>query len=301
MLQRELRKLILPLLGPPLLLYIVIGLWPNIEAFYWALTDYDGFAPNLTFVGFDNFAKMIADQRWWGAVGNTIFFAIGTIVTLLPLGLLFAVLITNLRRGREFFKTVVYMPSILSIIIVAFMWVFILDPTIGLLNPGLKAIGLDGPIKQLLGVNSLNWLGHPKLAKSTIVFVQLWQGLGFYTLIFLAGLARIPHDLIEAARIDGAAGWKMFRHITWPLLFPTTQTVLLLLVINGLQIFGLIYALTGGGLGTITQSMATYIYRSAFTDDNFGYATALSVFLMVVVLGFTLISRELTKRENIEF
>lgn len=300
MLQRELRKLILPFLVPSLVLYLVIGLWPNVEAFYWALTEYDGLAPIQTYVGLENFRDMLADRRWWGAVGNTVYFAIGTVVTLLPISLLFAVLIMSVRRGREFFKTTIYIPSILSLVIVAFLWVFLLDSTIGLLNPALKALGLTEPLKQVLGVNSLNWLGHPKLAKPTIVVIQLWQGLGFYTLLFLAGLAKIPAELLDAARIDGAAGWSLFRHITWPLLFPTTQTVLLLLIINGVQIFTLVYALSGGGISPLTQVMATYIYRTAFTDRLYGYATALAVFLMVVVMALTLISRELTKREAIE-
>lgn len=301
MLQRELRKLIIPFLVPSLLLYLVIGLWPNIEAFYWALTAYDGLSPTKDFVGLQNFRDMLADHRWWGAVSNTAYFAIGTVFTLLPIALLFAVLIMSVRRGREFFKTTIYLPSILSLVIVAFMWVFILDSTIGLLNPALKAAGLVDPLKKLLGVNSLNWLGHPKLAKPTIVVIQLWQGLGFYTLLFLAGLAKIPTELLDAARIDGAAGWGLFWRVTWPLLWPTTQTVLLLLIINGVQIFTLVYALSGGGISPLTQVMATYIYRSAFTDRLFGYATALAVFLMVVVMALTMISRQLTKRETIEF
>ncbi len=293
MLQRELRKLIWP--------YLVVGLWPNIEAFYWALTDYDGIAPVRTFSGLKNFGYMINDYRWWGAVQNTLYFAVGTVVTLLPLGLLFAVLIMNVRHGHGFFKTTVYLPSILSIVIVAFLWVFILDPTIGPLNALIDLLGLTEPLKSLLHVNSLAWLGQPKLAKPTIVFIQLWQGLGFYALLFMAGLAKIPQELYDAARIDGAAYWGLFRHITWPLLFPTTQTVLLLLIINGLQIFALIYALGGGGVSPFTQVMATYIYRTAFTDRRFGYATALAAFLMLVVLAFTLLSRELTKHETVEY
>lgn len=301
MLQRELRKLIGPFLVPSLLLYLIVGLWPNIQALYWALTSYDGISPVQKFIGLQNFRYMLADDRWWGAVGNTFYFAVGTVVTILPCSLLFAVLIMSVRRGHGFFKTTVYIPSILSLVIVAFLWVFILEPGIGLLNGALKALHLAEPLKVLLDVNSLNWLGHPKLAKPTIVVIQLWQALGFYTLLFMAGLAKIPQELYDAAKIDGAVGWSMFRHVTWPLLYPTTQTVLLLLIINGLQIFTIIYALSGGGVSPMTQVMATYIYRTAFTDRRFGYATALSALLMVIVMIFTLLSRELTRREKIEY
>lgn len=301
MLQRELRKLIWAFLVPSLILYLVIGLWPNIEAFYWALTKYDGISTTKEYIGFRNFGYMMADDRWWTAVQNTLYFAVGTVITLLPFGLLFAVLIMNTRRGHGFFKTSVYIPSILSVVIVAFLWAFLLDPTVGVVNPAIKAMNLEAPLKELLGVKNLNWLGNPKLAKPTIVFIQLWQGLGFYALLFMAGLAKIPQELNDAARIDGASGWSLFRHVTWPLLFPTTQTCFLLLIINGMQIFTLIYALTGGGVSGSTQVMATYIYRTAFTDRRFGYATALSVILMASVMAITLASREMTKRDVIEY
>lgn len=301
MLQKELRKLIIPFLVPSLLLYLVIGLWPNIEALYWSFTSYDGISPVQKFVGIQNFQQMMNDHRWWTSVSNTFYLAIGTVVTLLPFGLLYAILIMNVRRGQGFFKTTIYLPSILSMVIVAFLWLFFLDPTIGLFNEALEKAGLIEPVKEVLKVDGLNWISHPKLAKPTIVLIQLWQGVGFYALLFMAGLAKIPSELYDAAHMDGAGGWTLFRNITWPLLFPTTQTVLLLLIINGLQIFTLVYALSGGGLSPLTQVMATYIYRTAFTDRHFGYATALAAFLMVVILTLTMLSRELTKREVVEY
>ena len=301
MLQKELRKLTWVFLLPSLTLYLVVGLWPNLEAFYWALTEYDGLSPIKTYIGLKNFSYMMNDPRWWTSVSNTAYFAIGTVVTLLPMGLMFAVMIMSVRKGQGFFKTTVYLPSILSVVIVAFLWAFLLDPTVGLINPALQSAGLYDPLKEVLGVRSLNWLGNPKLVKPTIVMIQLWQGLGFYALLFMAGLAKIPKEIYDAAKIDGAGGWGLFRNVTWPLLFPTTQTCFLLLIINGLQIFTLVYALSGGGVSGTTQVMATYIYRTAFTDQRFGYATALSVFLMIIVLVFTLLSRELTKRDVIEY
>ena len=301
MLQRELRKLIGPFLVPCLLLYIVVGLWPMMQALYWSFTSYNGIAPLQEWVGLANFQAMLHDRRWWAAVGNTFYFAIGTVVTLLPLSLLFAVLLGEVRRGAGLLKTLIFLPSILPVVIVAFLWAFFLDPTVGLFNDLLRVLGLDMLLRQLLGINNLSWLSNPRLAKPTIVFIQLWQALGFYMLIFLAGLAKIPHEIVEAARIDGANGWRLFRHITWPLLFPTTQTVLLLLIINGLQIFTLVYALGGGGGSSSTQVMTTYIYRTAFNDNRYGYATALSVCLMLMIFVLTLISHRLTRREATQF
>jgi ABC-type sugar transport system permease subunit len=300
MLQRELRKLIWPFLLPSLVLYVVIGLWPTLEALYWSFTSYNGIAPQQEWIGLRNFTTMLNDRRWWLAVNNTFYFAVGTVVTLLPLALLFAILIGEVRYGRGIFKTLIFLPSILPIVIVAFLWSFFLDPTIGIFNEILRMLGIDTAVRRILGVNNLSWLTNPSLAKPTIIVIQLWQGVGFYMLIFLAGLAKIPRELFEAARIDGASGWRLFRSITWPLLFPTTQTVLLLLIINGLQIFTLVYALGGGGTAS-TQVMATYIYRTAFSDFRYGYATALSVCLMLIVFALTLISHRLTRREAVQF
>lgn len=300
MLQKELRKLVLPFLVPSFGLYLYIWLWPNIDAVYWSMTNYAGVAIEFAdFIGFANFIEMANDKTWIAATSNTLYWAVGTVVTLLPGSMLFAVLLMNVKYGRGFFKTVTFLPTVLSLIIVGLLWVFFLEPQIGLVNGTLAQLGLEKQVAKLFGVRELNWLGKPKLARPTIVVVQFWQGLGFYALLFMAAIAKVPPELIDAAKIDGAAGWRLFRYITWPLIFQTTQTVFMLLIINSLQIFTILYAM-GMGSGALSNSMATYIYQKAFTDHRWGYATALSVALMVLVMGCTLASRELTKRDLIE-
>lgn len=302
MLQRELRKLIWVFVAPPLVVWAILNIYPMVSSFYWALTPYDGVnEATAVFTGLENYERMLGDTRWIDSIKNTFFIAIGLIVTLLPISLLFAVLITSTKKGQGVLKTFVYLPSILPTVIVALLWVFILDPTVGLFGFLIDGLDIRQALKDLFQLRTLHLLGNPKTARYVVIMVTLWSGLGMYTLYFLAGLSRIPQELYEAAKIDGAKGLSMFRYVTFPLLYPTIQTILLLLIINALQNFAFIYVVTGGNPGPTTQVMATYIYRTGFSDYQFGYATALGTVMMVIVLVFTLLSRRLTRRETIQF
>jgi raffinose/stachyose/melibiose transport system permease protein len=302
MLQKELRKLIWIFVVPPLLVWAILNIYPMVSSFYWAMTPYDGVTKSTAvFTGLANYQRMMNDSRWWEAMRNTLIIGVGLITTVLPVSLFFAVLITNTRRGQELMKTFVYLPSILPTVIVALLWVFILDPTVGLFGFVLDAFDMRQALKELFNLRTLNLMGNPATARYVVIFVTLWAAIGMNTLYFLAGLSRIPVEINDAARIDGAAGFKLFWYITFPLLYSTIQTIFLLLVINSLQNFGFIYVVTGGNPGSTTQVMSTYIYRTAFSDYQFGYATALGTVMMVLVMTFTLVSRRLTRREVVQY
>ncbi len=302
MLQKELRKLILVFVVPPIVTWLILNIYPMVSAFYWAMTDYDGItSASQVFTGIENYRLLLNDTRWWDSMANTFIIAVGLILIILPVSLLFAVMITNTIKGQAFFKTFVYLPSILPIVITALLWVFILDPTVGLLGGAVDGLGIRDQMKEFLGVTNLNFIGNPSLARWTVILVSAWAAVGGYTIYFMAGLARIPAELYDAAKIDGAQGWSMFRMVTLPLLYPVVQTITLLLIINSLQNFTFIYVLSGGTPGSTTQVMSTYIYRTAFTDHRFGYATALGTIMMVVVMVFTVTSRQLTKREVVQY
>jgi len=302
MLQKELRKLIWIFLVPPLIIWGVINIYPMVSSFYWALTSYDGINPaTAVFTGIENYQRMASDVRWLESIKNTFIIAFGMIVTILPLSLVFAFLITMTKKGQNTLKTFVYLPSILPVVIVSLLWVFILDPTVGIFGFALDAFNLREILRATFNLRTLHLVGNPSTARYVVILITLWSALGFYTLIFLAGLSRIPQDLYDAARIDGAEGFSLFRYVTFPLLYPTIQTVLLLLIINALQSFNFVYVITGGFPGPTTQVMATYIYSKGFADYQFGYATALGTVMMVIVLAFTLLSRRLTKREVIQY
>lgn len=302
MLQKELRKLIFIFVVPPIVTWLILNLYPMVSAFYWAMTDYDGVTKaSQVFTGLDNYKLLLKDTRWWDAMLNTFIIALGLIIIILPVSLMFAVLITNTVKGQGIFKTFVYLPSILPIVITALLWVFILDPTVGLLGGAVDGLGIHDQVKELLGVANLNFIGNPSLARWTVILVSAWAAVGGYTIYFMAGLSRIPAELYDAAKIDGAQGWSMFWKITFPLLYPVVQTITLLLIINSLQNFAFIYVLSGGTPGSTTQVMSTYIYRTAFTDHRFGYATALGTIMMIVVMAFTFTSRQLTRREVVQY
>ena len=302
MLQKELRKLIFIFVVPPIVTWLILNLYPMVSAFYWAMTDYDGVTKaSQVFTGLDNYKLLLKDTRWWDAMLNTFIIALGLIIIILPVSLMFAVLITNTVKGQGIFKTFVYLPSILPIVITALLWVFILDPTVGLLGGAVDGLGIHDQVKELLGVTNLNFIGNPSLARWTVILVSAWAAVGGYTIYFMAGLSRIPAELYDAAKIDGAQGWSMFWKITFPLLYPVVQTITLLLIINSLQNFAFIYVLSGGTPGSTTQVMSTYIYRTAFTDHRFGYATALGTIMMIVVMAFTFTSRQLTRREVVQY
>lgn len=302
MLQKELKKLIWIFIVPPLIVWAILNIYPMISSFYWAMTDYDGVTKaSEAFTGIQNYQRMVGDYRWWESMRNTFIIALGMIVTILPLSLFFAVLITNTKAGQGILKTFVYLPSVLPTVIVALLWVFILDPQVGLFGFAIDAFDVRQALKDMFHLRSLNLMGNPQTARYMVILITLWAGLGMYTLYFLAGLARMPLELYDAAKMDGATGWSMFWNVTFPLLYPTIQTLTLLLIIGSLQNFGFIYVVSAGSPGPTIQVMSTYIYRTAFTDNRFGYATSLGTVMMVVVMGFTLISRQLTKREVIEF
>lgn len=302
MLQKELRKLIWIFVVPPLLIWAILNIYPMVSSFYWAMTDYDGVTKaSEVFTGLQNYQRMMHDVRWWESMRNTFVIAIGLIGTILPISLLFAVLITNTKKGQGILKTFVYLPSILPTVIVGLLWVFILDPQVGLFGYLLDGFDLREAFKELFQLRSLNLMANPKTARLMVIMISLWASVGMYTLYFLAGLSRVPQDLYDAAKIDGASGWGLFWNVTFPLLYPTIQTITLLLIINSLQNFGFIYVVSAGSPGPTIQVMATYIYRTAFMDNRFGYATALGTIMMAVVMTFTLISRRLTKRETFQY
>lgn len=302
MLQNELKKLIWAFIVPTMIVWGILNIYPMVSSFYWAMTDYDGITKaSEAFTGLQNYQRMLNDVRWWESMRNTFIIAIGMILTILPISLLFAVLITNTKRGQGFLKTFVYLPSVLPTVIVALLWVFILDPQVGLFGFALDGLNIRSAFAELFHLRSLNLMANPATARYMVILITLWASVGSYTLYFLAGLSRIPQDYYDAAKIDGANGWCLFWNITFPLLYPTIQTITLLLIIGSLQNFGFIYVVSAGSPGPTIQVMATYIYRTAFSDNRFGYATALGTIMMVVVFTFTLISRRLTKRETFQY
>jgi N-acetylglucosamine transport system permease protein len=294
---RDKYRLIIPYLLPTSLLYAVFVLYPYVSAMYTSLTIWHGYSVNKKFVGLYNFEKMFEDNNFWNALQHNL-----TLLVLLPLltlsiSLFFAFLFTQVREGGRFYKlTQVYrityfFPQVMSAVAIAVLWSFVFHPTIGILNSALHAVGLTGP----------TWLGDPSTSLLSVLIVAVWSAIGFYMVLFIAGMQSIAADYYEAARMDGANGWQIFWNVTWPLLWDHTRTALIFVSIGALDMFTLTQVLTEGGPNRSSDVLATYLYEVAFKNGEFGYSTALGVALFVITMIVSGIAFQLGRRDRLEY
>ena len=191
-----------------------------------------------------------------------------------------ALLLNTKIRGRNLFRTVVFFPYVASIVACTSVWNIIFNPGAGLVNVILNSLGVE---------NLPRWAADKHWAMFTVILFSVWKDMGYYMVIYLAGLQGISNDLYEAASLDGANGWQKFRYITWPQLKPTTFFIIIMLTINGFKIYDRVMLITGGGPGTETLVLVYHIYDNAFVNSQFGYASALAVILFILVLGVTIV------------
>jgi ABC-type sugar transport system permease subunit len=230
------------------------------------------------FVGLQNYAQLLGDDKFKQAASNTAYFTVAGVVATLVLGLTAAVGLNRaLGRLRAVFRVGYYLPAVTSIVAIAVIWRFLLDPDFGLVNGLLKQVGVTGP----------NWLGNPALAMPCIIAIAVWRNLGNTMVLFLAGLQGIPEDLYEAARIDGATPWREFLRITVPMLRPTTLFVAVIMTIGYLQLFEEPFVMTQGGPLNRTLSVSMYMYQEGFSFFHLGYASSIGYVLFVVIAAVT--------------
>ncbi|HEY3083772.1 MAG TPA: sugar ABC transporter permease [Chloroflexota bacterium] len=273
---------------PLLLLLATFFVYPVLSGLLLSLRRTNGMTPG-DFVGLDNYAEaLLRDAVFRQALGNVVSFTAAAIVLQTGLGLLLAVLIAELRRGRVLYRLVFFAPVVVSMVAVAVVWKWIYAPYFGLLTNLLAAAGLTTPESSLLASQGT--------ALGAIMGAFLWRWAGFNTVIYLAGLQSIPTDLYEAARIDGANGWQRFRFVTWPLLLPQTYTCVLLTTMGTLRIFDLMWIMTEGGPNHATETAATYVYVTAFRFFRVGYGAALAFVLFALVLVVTLVEVRVLRR-----
>ena len=280
-------------LTPSLLFFAVFVIYPMLRAlqysfYYWPLG-----VPVKTFVGIENYRRLITDDGvFLHTIWNTIYFTIGTLLPTMMIGLGLALLLNMPRlRLRPLFRTVYFMPVISSLVAVGFVWRWLLEPSFGLVNYLLRLVSIRGP----------GWLANPNWALPGVMLMTIWRDVGFYMIIFLAGLQTIPRDFHEAAMVDGANGWQRFWRITLPLLNPSIVFAAVIGVINGLQLFTAVYVMTGvsgpaGGPLDSTRSVVLYIIDSAFRSQDIGYASAAASILFAIILIFALLQIRLTER-----
>jgi multiple sugar transport system permease protein len=295
---------------PALLIVVVFRVLPVIASFAASFTEYDigGFH---RLVGLGNYVRMFSDARFWGSLVNTMWFVIGVVPAGIVMPLFLAMLLRGRLAGKSLYRTIYFLPVVTSAVAVSVVWTWLFNPESGPVNGALRIFGID-PLMWLreprgifemmlspLGIRPEGVLAGPSLALVALVIVSVWKSIGYNTVLFLAGLENIPSEYYEAARLDGARGWHVFRHITWPLLSPTTYYVLIMSTITSFQAFALVYVMTpppgGGPLGT-TNLIVYYLYQKAFDRFDIGYASAISVFLFVLLLGLTILQRRTAGR-----
>jgi multiple sugar transport system permease protein len=262
--------------SPQVLGFIVFVLGPILAIGWFALHDWDVIAGTFEFVGAENLEAMLRDRNLPTVVSASVVFALGYVPLNVALGLILAVAINKVARGGGFLRTVWFLPVAVSVVAWAIVWRMMLQDN-GVINAVLATVGIDGP----------NWLRDEGWSIAMVVAVQLLKDIGFSMVIFLAALQGIPYELEEAARIDGASGRKVFRHITVPLVTPFIFLMIILSIITSIKSFSLVFLRTRGGPGYDTTTIPFYTYQKAFQEFDMGYASALAVVLFIVVMILT--------------
>jgi ABC-type sugar transport system permease subunit len=268
---------------PFVLIFTIFLAGPIVAALVLSFTDFglrDLRNPLGTdFIGLDNYVELFGDATFWQSLFNTAYFVVVGVPLTLTVGLAAAVALDRgIDRFRTAFRVGYYLPVVTSIVAIAVVWRYVLNPDVGLVNMALGAVGIDGP----------NWLANPTLAMPAIIAMGVWRNLGFAMVVFLAGLQTIPRSLYEAAAIDGAGRWQSFRHITLPMLRPTILFMVVITTIGYLQLFEEPFVMTDGGPLDRTLSVSMYMYRQGFEFFHQGYAAAIAyvLFLHVAIVAF---------------
>jgi ABC-type sugar transport system permease subunit len=257
----------------------LLTLVPIVVLFYMSLTNWNVFG-KADWIGLANFQRLIGDGSFRISVVNTLYYSAMHIPLTIVVSLGLALLLNNKLRGVAFFRTAAFFPYITSIVAIAVVWNLLFSPEYGPINEFLRFIGIQNPP---------GWLTSPEWAMPAVVIVSTWRDMGYYMILFLAGLQTVPRELHEAARVDGASVWQRFVNVTLPCLRPTMFFVTVMLTINSFKIFDLILVMTEGGPGQSTLVMSQFIYRKGFEESQFGYASAAAVVLFFMCIIVTIL------------
>lgn len=265
-------------------------IYPFFNGLQITFTDWDGFSQTSNWVGLDQYARLFSDPLTWLVVKNTLLYGVGSTTLQMTVGLLYALLLNRSVKFKALTRTIVYLPVIVSPLIMGYIWMFIFAYQGGALND----------IVMFFGFDRINALGNPSLNPWIIVLVNTYQFVGISMIIYLAGLQSIQKDYYEAADIDGASVFQQFKKITLPLLMPAITINVVLNLIGGLKLFDVIVSLTGGGPGNASQSMSTFMYTLYFRREDAGYAATQGILMTVIILFISLASLIYFKRKEVE-
>jgi multiple sugar transport system permease protein/alpha-1,4-digalacturonate transport system permease protein len=269
--------------------FAAFTLVPVVILFYMAFTNWNIFG-KADWVGLANFQRLLGDGSFRNAFWNTLYYSVMHIPLTIVVSLGLALLLNNKLRGVAFFRTAAFFPYITSIVAIAVVWNLLFSPDYGPINAMLRFIGIENPP---------GWLTSKDWAMPAVVIVSTWRDMGYYMILFLAGLQTVPPELHEAARVDGANVWQRFINVTLPCLRPTMFFVTVMLTINSLKVFDLILVMTDGGPGQATMVLSQFIYRKGFEESQFGYASAAAVALFFLCIIVTIAQFLWNKRRSV--
>jgi len=268
---------------PAALIIFIFHILPILYTAILSLYKYEVPSPP-EFIGLKNYSRIINDATFWLSLKNTVFYAVFTIPTTIVISLFIALLLNTKIKGVSWYRIIYFLPVITSINAVALVWKWIYHP---------KDFGLLNYLLSFLGISTKEFLLDPDLAMPAIIVMSIWKGLGYNVIIFLAGLQNVPSSLYDAAKIDGAGIWARFRHITWPLISPTTFFILIMSTISSFQVFAQVYMMTpNGGPLQSTTVVVFYLYEKAFKHFEMGYASALAMVLFGIIFCMTILQRK---------
>jgi multiple sugar transport system permease protein len=276
-------------LAPTMILFGVFTLLAVIYAFYLSFHEWNILEPAKPFVGLDNYSRLVGDERFGGAIVNTLYYTAVSVPLTMGIGLLIALLLNNQIRARGFFRTLFYLPVVTPLVIAAIIWKWVYNGDFGLLNYYLIQLGvIDEP---------LLWLADPNLAMPAVIITSIWKSVGFSMVVYLAGLQSIPEDFYDAAKVDGAVGWQRLKDITLPLLSSTTLFLAVVSVLGAFQVFTEIFIMTNGGPLGRTTTIVYHIYQTAFKFFDMGYASAMAFGMFAMMFAFTLVQLHVMRGE----
>ncbi|NLS42330.1 sugar ABC transporter permease [Bacillus subtilis] len=273
----------------PALVFLLFVYIPIFENVFLSLFQWSSFSPEKTFIGLKNYVELFHDPVFYQALTNNVLYAVISIVCQVFGGLILAAVLEDklVRKWSPFFRTVFFLPVVISMTVIALLFDFIYNPETGLLNQLLQAIGLD----QLTRA----WLGDDSTAMLSVIFVSQWQSVGYIAMLYIVSIQKIPDELYEAARLDGAGKIQQFFHITIPQTKEMSFVAVVMTLTGAFTVFNEPYILTGGGPGNASEVLSTFLYKSAFTKDMMGYASAIATVVLIITLALSLMQMKFFK------
>lgn len=279
---------------PTFLFFCAFTIYPAIKALQYALFDWSGMSEQKDFVGLDNFKQLFADPIIWQAIGNDYFLVAGKVIGIMLIATFFAVALTRFRfKLAGFFRSVFFIPNVISVVVIGVLWNFIYNPQIGFLNAFLSLFTEEKV--------DITWLGFVSHTIWMLLPPSIWAGIGFYMILLIAAIQNIPASLYEASALEGAGQWKQFRSVTLPLVWEQLKVSIIHITMTTLNgSFIIVWIMTEGGPDNSTQVMGSYMYQMAFRQFHFGFGAAIGVLILVVSLITTVILQRLMRQETIE-